>query len=75
MKTFKEYILEGKMKEIHSELEQILNRDIKKYKKNGGDEWIASRLTDAAKKISKEYGISVEDATTVVNDYFDEAMQ
>ena len=71
MKTFKSYMSEGKMGEIHADIEDHLGKHLQNYKKIGGSEHFGAQTVKTAKHISKLHGIEQKHAQKFVNDYVD----
>lgn len=62
---------ESHMGEIHSDLGDLLDKHIEKYKSMGGAENLAHHTSKASSKLAKLHGISPEHATKFANDYVD----
>lgn len=68
-------LIEGKVKEIASEIGGFLDGAIAKYNKMGGAEVLADKAASTSTKIAKQFGISKEAATKFVNDYVDSEIE
>ena len=62
---------EGKMAQLHADIEDHLSKHIANYKKMGGAEHLGNKTVEVAKKIAKLHNISHEAAQKHVNDYVD----
>jgi hypothetical protein len=66
---------EGKMAELHADIEQHLGKHVASYKKIGGSEHLGNKTVQVAKKLAKQHNISHEAAQKHVNDYVDNALK
>ena len=67
-------IVEGKMAEVHQDLQDHLDKHIATYKRNGGADALGSHCVRVGKKISNMHDIPLEHAHKMVNDYVDHAL-
>lgn len=66
---------ESHMSQVHSDLGDLLDKHINKYKSVGGAENLAHHTDKASHKLAKIHGISPEHATKFVNDYVDDKLK
>lgn len=62
---------EGKMAQLHADIEDHLGKHVANYKKMGGAEHLGNKTVEVAKKIAKLHNISHQAAQKHVNDYVD----
>jgi hypothetical protein len=66
---------EGKMAQLHADIEDHLGKHVANYKKMGGAEHLGNKTVEVAKKIAKLHNISHEAAQKHVNDYVDQNLK
>lgn len=66
-----ELLDEGKMAQLHADIEDHLGKHLSMYKKLGGAEHFANKTQETAKHIAKLHNISTTSAQKHVNDYVD----
>lgn len=66
---------EGKMSEIHQDLQDHLDKHIATFKKMGGAEALMSHVANAAKRLAKDHGIEHVHAKKFASDYIDSALK
>ena len=62
---------EGKMAQLHADIEDHMSKHVANYKKMGGADHLGNKSVEVAKKIAKLHNISHEAAQKHVNDYVD----
>lgn len=66
---------EGKMAQLHADIEDHLGKHVANYKKMGGAEHLGNKTVEVAKKIAKLHNISHQAAQKHVNDYVDQNLK
>lgn len=66
---------EGKMDQIHADIEDHLGKHLADYKANGGAEHFGSKTIKTAQHISKLHGIEQKHAQGLVNQYVDSKLK
>lgn len=66
---------EGKMGQLHADIEDHLGKHLATYKQKGGAEHFGNKTVETAKHISKLHGISQQAAQKHVNDYVEHGLK